>query len=157
MDPKLLYWTAALVNLGAVVVCAGVGLRRVRRRELEAHRRSMLAAAWLVAAFLVSYGLKVALLGHEQLELWDARYVRGLHVHESFVLGMLACGGAALFQARRLGLPRGPSSPPFEARRLARELRLHRWLGRIGIASSACGFATAAYVLWGMYERAGWV
>jgi uncharacterized membrane protein YozB (DUF420 family) len=157
MDPKLVYWSAALLNLAAVVAFALVGWRRARGRELEAHRRSMLTASWLVAAFLVSYGLKVAFLGREQLELWDPAYLRALHVHEICVLLMLLCGGGALVQARRLGLPRGPASPPIEPRRLARGLRLHRALGRSGIAASALGLLTAAYVLWGMYERAGWV
>jgi uncharacterized membrane protein YozB (DUF420 family) len=155
MDPKLAYWTAALVNLGAVVAFALVGWRRARRRELHAHRRSMLAASWLVAAFLVSYLLKVELLGREQLGLWAPIYVRALHLHESLVLLMLVCGAGALLQARRLGLPRGPGSPPIEPGRLARGLRLHRALGRAGIVSSVFGFLTAAYVLWGMYERAG--
>src|SRR5262245_54268074 len=79
MDPKLLYWSAALIDLAAVVAFALVGWRRARRREFHAHRRSMLAASGLVAAFLVSYLAKVALLGREQLELWAPVYVRVLH------------------------------------------------------------------------------
>jgi uncharacterized membrane protein YozB (DUF420 family) len=154
MDPKVAYWTAALVNLGAVVVCAAVGWRRARRREFAAHRRAMLTAAALVAAFLVSYVVKVMLLGREQLELWEPRYVHTLHVHEIFVALMLLGGGTALVQARRLGLPRGPHSRPLDSRRLARGLRLHRWCGRTALVSAVLGLATAAYVLWGMYERA---
>jgi uncharacterized membrane protein YozB (DUF420 family) len=157
MDPKLVYWTAALVDLGAVVGFALRGWRLARRRDFQAHRRSMLIACGLVAAFLVSYLLKVALLGREQLALWDARHVRALHVHESFVMLMLVCGVGALIQARRLGLPRGPGSPALEPARLARGLRLHRGLGRAGIAAAAGAFLTASYVLWGMYERAGWL
>lgn len=155
MDPKVAYWTAALVNLGAVVVCAALGWRRARRREFAAHRRAMLLACGLVVAFLVSYVLKVALLGREQLGTWDPRYVRMLHVHESFVMLMLIGGAAALVQARRLDLPRGPHSRPLEPRRLARGLGVHRWSGRVAIVSSLFGLLTAAYVLWGMYERAG--
>jgi uncharacterized membrane protein YozB (DUF420 family) len=155
MDPKLVYWSAALVDLGAVVTCALVGWRRARRRDFQAHRRAMLSACWLVVAFLVSYVAKVALLGREQLELWEARYVRALHVHESFVLLMLLCGIGALVQARRLGLPRAPGSAPIEPARLARGVRLHRGLGRVGVVASALAFATAAYVLSGMYGRAG--
>ena len=115
----------------------------------------MLSACGLVAAFLVSYLLKVALLGREQLDLWEPRYVRVLHVHESFVALMLLGGIAALVQVRRLGLPRGPQSPALEPRRLAGGLRLHRWSGRVAIVSALLGLLTAAYVLWGMYERAG--
>lgn len=154
MDPKLIYWTAALVNLAAVVSCGLLGWRQARRRDFQAHRRWMLAASWLVLAFLGSYVLKVLVLGRENLAIWAERYVRTLHVHEAFVSLMLVCGIAALVQARRLGLPRGADSPAIDAVRLARGVQLHRRLGRIGILSAAAGLATAAYVLWGMYERA---
>jgi uncharacterized membrane protein YozB (DUF420 family) len=155
MDAKLIYWTAALANLAAVVVCAGLGWRRARRRDFQAHRRLMLAASWLVLAFLLSYALKVAFLGREQLELWAQPYVRMLHVHELFVSLMLVCGITALVQARRLGLPRGADSPPIDAAKLARGLRVHRGIGRVAILAGVGGLGTAAYVLWGMYERAG--
>jgi uncharacterized membrane protein YozB (DUF420 family) len=155
LDAKVLYWTGALVNLGAIVILALAGWRFARRREFQTHRRLMLGAAWLVVAFLVSYVLKVTLLGREQLELWDERYVRTLHVHEVCVTLMMVCGAGAIAQARRLGLPRGPGSRAIEPGRLARGIRIHRWLGRVGILASALGFATAAYVLRGMYERAG--
>jgi uncharacterized membrane protein YozB (DUF420 family) len=157
MDPKLVYWTGALVDLGVALGCAAQGWRLARRRQFASHRRWMLAACWLVAAFLASYVLKVFLLGREQLELWDARYVRALEIHETFVTAMLACGIGALVQARRLGLPRGPDSLPIEPRRLARGVRTHRWLGRTAAVASGGGFVTAGYVLWGMYERAGWL
>ena len=52
MDPKVIYWTAALANLTAVVACAGLGWRRARQRDFRAHRRLMLTASWLVLAFL---------------------------------------------------------------------------------------------------------
>ena len=74
-DPKLVYWTLALANMLAIVALATVAVRRVRRREIAGHRRLMLAAASLVALFLVSYVAKVWLLGREQLELWEPRYV----------------------------------------------------------------------------------
>ena len=154
MDPKVIYWSAALANLAAVVVCAALGWRRARQREFAAHRRLMLTASWLVLAFLGSYVIKVIALGREQLELWGERYVRTLYVHEVLVTLMLICGIMALVMARRLGLPRGPASPPIEASRLARGVRRHRGAGRIAIVASAAGLATAAYVLWGMYARA---
>src|SRR5262249_14484601 len=132
-----------------------LGFLRVKRRDYLGHRRAMLAASWLVVAFLGSYVLKVLLLGHENLAVWDARYLRTLHVHETCVLVMLLCGAGALIHAHRLELPRGAGSAPIAPLKLARGLRLHRILGRIGIGASALGFATAAYVLWGMYERSG--
>jgi len=155
MDPKLAYWSAALINLAAVVTCAVLGVIRARRRDFVAHRRLMLAGGWLVLAFLGSYVLKVVVLGREQLELWARHYVRFLHVHELFVTLMLLCGIAALVQARRLGLPRGPDSPRIEAPKLARGVRLHRRFGGAAVLAALAGLGTAAYVLWGMYERAG--
>ena len=78
-----------------------------------------------------------------------------LHFHETCVLVMLVCATAALLQARRLGLPRGPDSPEIEITKLVSGLRWHRVLGRTGVIASLLGFASATVVLWGMFARAG--
>ena len=39
MDPKLVYWTLALVDLGAVAACLLAGVRRIRRRDVPGHRQ----------------------------------------------------------------------------------------------------------------------
>jgi uncharacterized membrane protein YozB (DUF420 family) len=155
MDPKLVYWTAAQLNMGAVVLCALLGVRRARERAFEAHKRLMLVSAGLVLLFLVSYVFKVSFLGREQLERWEPLYRNVLHFHETCVLAMVVCGALALVQARRLGLPRGPESPEIGWEELVRGLRWHRGLGRAGVLASLLGFASAAIVLWGMYARAG--
>jgi uncharacterized membrane protein YozB (DUF420 family) len=155
MDAKLVYWSAALANMIAVVICALVGVRRARAGAYAAHRRSMLTAAWLVLAFVGSYVLKLVFLGREQLELWEASYRTVLQVHETCVLVMVAGGIGAIVQARRLGLPRTPESVELEPGRLQRGLRWHRGMGRSAVIASVLGLLTASYVLWGMYERAG--
>ncbi len=154
MDAKLVYWSAALANMALIVVIALVGVRRARARAFDAHRRSMLTVAWLVLAFLVSYVFKVAVLGREQLELWAPSYRNTLHFHETCVLIMVLGGFGAIVLARRLGLPRGPTSPQVEPERLARGLRWHRWLGRGAVIASVLGLLSATYVLQGMYARA---
>ena len=51
MDLKLLYWSGARVNLGVILVCVGVGVRRVRGGDVAGHRRMMLTSAALVGLF----------------------------------------------------------------------------------------------------------
>jgi len=141
-DPKLAYWTVALANMLAIVALAVVAVRRVRRREIAGHRRLMLGAASLVALFLVSYVAKVGLLGREQLELWDARYVWTLRFHEACVAAMVLAGSRALW----LGAKTGFSD--------ATRARSHRRAGRTALVSALLGVASAGYVLFGMYQRA---
>jgi uncharacterized membrane protein YozB (DUF420 family) len=141
-DPKLLFWTAALVNMLAIVVLATVGVRRARRREIAGHRRLMLAASGLVGLFLLAYVLKVAALGREALELWEPHFVWALRFHETCVLGMVVGGGRALWLGERSGF-RDPA-----------RARAHRLAGRTAAVSALLGVASAAYVLVGMYLRA---
>jgi hypothetical protein len=65
VDPKLVYWTAALTNLAVIIACLLSGAAHIRRGDLRGHRHRMLGAAALVALFLVSYALKLVLLGRE--------------------------------------------------------------------------------------------
>lgn len=154
MDPKLVYWTWALFNFLLVVVFAGLGVRRIRERELQRHKRMMLAASVLVIAFLVSYPVKVVTLGREDLEVWEALSKWLLRIHETFIVGMLLGGSYAGWRAfgfrRSLPLsgllPREPSPP--------RTRVLHRRAGWVAVVSSVCAFLTACGVLWGMYARA---
>ncbi len=142
-DPKLAYWTLALANMLAIVVLALVAVRRVRRREILGHRRLMLIAGSLVALFLVSYVFKVALLGREQLELWDARYVWTLRFHETCIAVMVLAGARALWLGAKTGF------------RDAARARSHRRAGWTALVSALLGVGSAGYVLVGMFERAG--
>jgi len=150
VDAKVLYWTAALLNMVAAFGCALAGLLRIRRGEVAAHQRAMRTAALLVVLFLISYLLKVEALGRERLELWQPRFVAVLRMHETFVGAMVLAGALALSLASGLGLARiGRAAPG--GRSLG--ARAHRWAGWTAIASCALGVATAAYVLYGMYAR----
>ena len=157
MDPKVAYWTAALLNMMIVVGSALAGVRRARQRDFVGHRRRMLLSIWLVVAFLVSFALKSSILGPERLDTWSALDRGILWTHELCVSVMLVAGLTALFQARRLDLPRGPASRPIPAQRLVRGVRVHRLAGRTAVIASLAGLVTAAGVLLGMYQRIGWL
>lgn len=153
MDAHLAFWTAALTDLGAVALCAVLGVRRVRRGDPYGHRRLMQLAVAGVLLFLVAYAIKLPLLGREDRSVWDARSLIALYAHETCVLAMLIGGGVALWRARRFG----PELERFDARdaEVVAGRRRHRLAGRFGASGALLAFATAAVVLWGMYQRAG--
>lgn len=143
MDPKLIFWTLALLNTTALVVCGFLGWREIRRGNIERHRRWMHAAMFLVLVFLVSYVFKVVLLGKEDRQLWSSTSITILRIHETLVLVMILAGGAARFVARRFGSPKDAK----DAR------KRHRLLGKTAVISSLFALLTAAMVLVGMYMR----
>jgi len=153
LDAKVLYWSGALVNLAVIAVLACRGVAQIRRGEAARHRRSMLASAWLVVAFLVSYVFKLAFLGREDLAAWSRFYVDTLRFHETCVALMLVAGVAALIRARRLrrtrSFTRDPASPvaPESTR------RWHRRAGWTALVGALAGLLSAGVVLAGMYAR----
>ena len=153
MDAKVLYWTGAFVNLGVIAVLAVRGVALARRGAIEAHRRSMLGAAFLVVAFVVSYGFKLAFLGREDLSVWSSGHITNLRVHETCVLLMLLGGTVALTRARamrgRRERTRNPSDPAANASTVA----WHHRAGWVGAAGAVAGLVTAAGILFGMYAR----
>lgn len=155
MDPKLLYWSLALANMGAVVVFAARGVRAIRRNDVATHRRSMRVAGWLVVAFLGSYLLKRVVLGPEDLSVWSPAARTNLWVHESFVAAMLLAGGAAFALGRGLARTRRVSGRAEDPAADAGALRRHRRFGWLAVASAALGLATACGILAGMFARAG--
>jgi len=156
MDPKVIYWTGAWINMAAITGLAFWGVRSVRRNDVARHRQCMLVASLLVGGFLLSYGIKLATLGREPLSTWDAFYVNTLRFHESCVAVMVIAGVLALHLARRLRLreARDGSAGAYRERTAAR-LRLHRIAGRTAIAGAVLGLLSAGVVLYGMYVRAG--
>lgn len=153
MDPKLLYWSGALLNLGVMLVCISVGVRRVRRGDVAGHRRMMLTSAALVAFFFVSYGFKVGLLGKEDRSQWSGLDFAVLYVHELCITVMLLAGGWAAFRAWRFRDRLGPGlalpSEPLPG------AAVHRRAGRVAAVGALLAFVTAAGVLAGMFARAG--
>ena len=93
MNPSLAFWTAALIDLLAIVALVAIGIRSIRRGNLPQHRRCMKTAAALVACFLGIYPLKVLWFGRERLPEWSEQAVAILRIHELCVFAMLV-GGA---------------------------------------------------------------
>lgn len=155
MDPHLAFWTAALVDLLAVVTLIAFGVRSIRRGQLSRHRRCMRAAAVLVACFLAGYLVKLHQLGRERLSEWSEPAVAILRIHELCVFAMIVGGAGALALSRKMRGERNrlaqlPDAPLASSRVLAG----HRRAGWTVAIAAGLGFLTAAIVLEGMYERA---
>jgi uncharacterized membrane protein YozB (DUF420 family) len=153
VDPKLAYWTWSLANLALVVVIGLSGLREIRAGRARVHRRRMLTAGGCVALFLVSYLLKVALLGREDRSLWSDASLWTLYIHETCIAVMLIAAGVALLRARRFGPLEDGATPAPAARESDRAV--HRFAGAVALTASVLALLTAAGVLVGMYQRAG--
>jgi uncharacterized membrane protein YozB (DUF420 family) len=155
MDPKVLFWTGALVLMAGVVAVAIVGVRRRRRGDVPGHRRAMLAASALVGFFLAAYVVKVALLGHERVAEWSERDRLILRVHELCIAVMLAAGSLAGLRAWRLRRTRNATLDPADPAAPPALARWHRRAGWTAVAAAAAGWLTAFLMLIGMYQRAG--
>ncbi|MFO0688395.1 MAG: DUF420 domain-containing protein [Myxococcota bacterium] len=154
MNSGLLFWTAALVNLGVVCLAAVVGVRFAHRGEIARHRRAMKLGSWLVVAFLLSYVGKLAFLGREDRADWSALDLWVLRTHELFVLIMLVAGAVAWIQAGRLEGTRVVTRDARDPDADPKVVRLHHRAGWLAIASGVLGFVLAIGVLVGMYARA---
>ncbi len=141
------------MNFGLITALAIRGVRQIRRGEVARHRRSMLTCAALIGAFLVSYGLKLAFLGRENLAVWSTFHVGNLRFHETCILVMLISGVVAVTRAWKMrntrSVTRDPASP------LAPESTVlwHHRAGWTGLGGAVLGVLTAGIVLFGMYSR----
>jgi len=114
----------------------------------------MTAAAWLVAAFLVSYLAKRFWAGTEDLAVWTLASRINLYVHESFVTTMLLAGATALLLGRRIARTRRVTGRAEDPAPTAAQLRRHRRFGWVAITAAALGLLTACGILAGMFGRA---
>ena len=154
MDPKLLFWAAALVNLGVLCGIALFGVRYARRGEIARHKRAMKISSLLILAFIGAYVLKVVFLGREDQSTWTLLDVWVLRIHELFVLFMLGGGSVAWIQGRKLSGTRLVTHDPDDSAPDPRVLRTHRLAGRIAVIGSVLAFVMAIGVLGGMFARA---
>jgi uncharacterized membrane protein YozB (DUF420 family) len=154
MDPKLFFWTAALINLGVLCGIALFGVLFARRGEIARHRRAMKIASSLVALFLVSYAVKLLILGRENMAIWTVADVGALRVHEVFVLQMVVAGCVAWIRSRKLLLTKLVTHDPADPVPDSRVVRIHRIAGRTAVTGAVLGFVMAVNVLVGMYLRA---
>src|SRR5262245_57157425 len=156
MDPRLAYWTFALLDLTAVVGFAASGVAALRRGDVPRHKRRMLTAAALVGLFLVSYLCKLALIGREDRASWGTLSIWVLRIHELCVLVMLVAGAIAGTRALRLRRTRNATRDPRDPPAPAELVRWHRGAGKTAVCAAALALGLAALVLVGMYRRAGW-
>ena len=154
IDPKLIFWTGALVDLGFVCGVAVFGVRHARRGEIARHIRAMKIATLLVATFLASYVLKVQFLGREDMSVWSTFDVWVLRIHELFVLQMILGGSVAWFQSRKLRMTQLVTHDPNDPMPDPQTIRIHRIGGRIAVLGSVFAFLFAIGVLAGMFGRA---
>jgi uncharacterized membrane protein YozB (DUF420 family) len=155
MDPKVAFWTAALVLMAGVVGVAGAGVRRRRRGDVPGHRRAMLSAAALVGIFLLAYAGKLALLGPERVAEWSRADRLVLRIHETCIAVMLGAGGLAGARAWRLRRTRDATLDPADPPAPAALARWHRRAGWTALLAAGAGWITALLLLAGMYRRAG--
>lgn len=155
VDSKLLYWTAAQLNMTVIAGLVALGVYRIRRGEREAHRRCMLGASALVVVFLASYLFKLVFLGREHLESWSQWEVRVLQLHELCVMVLVVGGAVALVLGRGLGRTRLFTRDPADPPPAAAALRRHRLAGRASAVGAVLGWILAGVVLAGMYARSG--
>lgn len=154
MDPKLIFWTCALADLGAVCGTALFGVRYVKRGEIARHKRAMKTASLLIVVFVVSYVLKLVFLGREDMSTWTSFDVWVLRIHELFVFQMLTGGSIAWIQARKLLKTRLVTHDSNDPAPDSRTVRIHRLAGRTAVVGSVFAFLLAIGVLTGMYGRA---
>ena len=154
-DVRLLFWTAAQLNLTVIAGLVVLGVYRIRRGQREAHRLCMLAATALVVLFLVSYLLKLVFIGREDLDTWAEWEVRVLQLHELCIVVMVVGGTVALALGRALGRTRLFSQNPADPPPAADTLRRHRLSGRGAAAGTLMAWMLAGLVLAGMYARSG--
>ena len=153
MDPKLLFWTAALLNLAILVGFALFGVGYARRGEIARHRRAMKIASVLVFVFLGSYVLKVLFMGREDMGVWSQLDVWVLRIHELFVMQMLIAGTVAWVQGRKLRTTRLVTHDPSDPEADPDTARIHRLAGRTAVVGAVAGFVMAIGVLAGMFAR----
>jgi len=153
LDPKVLYWTGAFVNMGFVVGLALTGMAQPKAGFPRRHRALMISASCLVVGFVVSYAFKLHFLGREDLSVWSSTAISILRFHEMCVLTMILAGGLALHWGRQLRATRSftrdrADEPADEVLR-----RRHVRAGQATLGGAVLGFVSAGFVLAGMYAR----
>jgi uncharacterized membrane protein YozB (DUF420 family) len=152
MDPKLLFWTGALVNMWLIVAIACSGIAKVRSGDEGCHQRRMLSAGSLVVLFVLAYGLKLLFLGREDLDQWQEWAVILLRIHEVFVFGMIVGGTRAaslMCKVRKLEA-QTPEDGAIQVLRVT-----HGKTGKFTFVSCLGAAITASGVLLSMFLRMG--
>lgn len=153
MDPKVLYWTFAFINMGFVVGLGFYGRAQLKTGNAKRHATMMISASCLVVGFVVSYGFKLAILGREDLMLWSDAALNTLRFHETCVLAMVVAGGLAIRWGRTLRNKRSYTLNPDDPAASESLIRRHHRAGQVALVGAALGFVSSGFVLAGMYAR----
>lgn len=142
MSPTLVYWTVVFVWLLLTLSIALRGRALVRRKRVMPHHRLMRIALYMIVLFLISYPIKVVVLGRADISSWSLLMRIVLHVHETLMITMVVAGARARWLARRWH-PEG-----FDV------ARSHRRAGLVAIIAGLLGVLTAGLVLATLYQHA---
>lgn len=128
-----LFWSRGLPLLGELLMLASAaavvaGWRRIRRGEVERHRRAMVTAAVLGAAFFVSYALRTLAVGDTRFGGPPALRLPYLAFLQAHTLLATAAGILGIVTLRR-GL----------AGRFAQHRRVAPWTAALWLVAAATG------------------
>jgi uncharacterized membrane protein YozB (DUF420 family) len=134
-------------------VTLGLGMRGVsyiKKGDIGNHQRMMVWACNVILFFVVSYVVKVVVLGREPKAGWQMIELVILYTHEFFILVMLVGGARARYFAARFkdtlataGVGEGD-----------RDLRTrHARAGKMALVGSACALLSAIFVLIILYRH----
>jgi uncharacterized membrane protein YozB (DUF420 family) len=155
MDPKVLFWTGAFINMGFVVGLGFYGASQLKAGNPSRHRAVMITATCLVLGFIVSYACKLQFLGREDLSVWSSTAIATLRFHEACVLTMVVGGGLALRWGKQLRVTRAFSLNPEDPSAENSLVRRHHRAGQAALTGASLGLISAGFVLAGMYARVG--
>ena len=153
MEPKVLYWTGAFINLGFVVGIALFGLAQLKAGRPARHRKMMITSACLVVGFLLSYGVKLFVLGREDLSVWSSAAIWTLRFHETCILIMIVAGCLGFNWGRQLHSTRNftlVATDEFAPEGLGTK---HKRAGIAALGGAVLGLLSSGFVLAGMYSR----
>ena len=146
MNYNLAFWLYAYVLMMVVVYVAFKGVGHIKRGEQEAHMKKMVFACNILIFFVVSYVVKILVLGREDKVGWQTMDLVVLYVHETCIFIMLLAGTYARIQAARFK-DRPVSEIPAAAR------KKHARSGKVAITAATLALFTASFVLYGMWRR----
>ena len=153
VDPKVLFWTGAFINMSVVVGLAIYGVKQLRDGFPSRHRSLMITASMLVVGFILAYVLKLVFLGREDLSVWSQAAVWTLRFHETCVLTMVVGGVLALRWGSQLCTTRSFTLNPDDPEADPALVNRHRRAGRTAVIGAVLGLLSSGFVLMGMYAR----
>ena len=153
VDPKVLFWTGAFINMNVVVGLAIFGVNQLRGGYPARHRSLMITASLLVVGFVLAYVLKLVFLGREDLSVWSQAAVWILRFHETCVLTMVMGGALALRWGSQLSATRSFTLNPDDPEADPALVNRHRRAGWTAVTGGVLGLLSSGVVLLGMYAR----